>query len=215
MVWQRVHFFCLANRQCRIRDAALSVLALLTFLFLTLASGMAAVNPTQASSASGAVDVSAQLEGESYHLAVGDRIKVHVLGQDDLSVELLVSDTGEIIYPLIGELTVAGLTREQTETLIYNRLKPDYLVEPVVSVSILSYRQVFLQGEVEDTGPYPYTPGLTLRRAILNAGGFTDLANKNKIYVVNEFDANGKERRVNQNYQMKPGDIVTVKASFF
>lgn len=150
-----------------------------------------------------------------YHLAVGDRIKVHVLGQEDLSVELQVSDTGEIIYPLLGELKVVGLTREQAEGLIYTMLKPDYLVEPAVSVSILSYRQVFLQGEVKNAGPYPYTPGLSLRRAILNAGGFTQLANKAKIYVVNEFDLQGTEKRVDQNYQMKPGDIVTIKASFF
>ena len=150
-----------------------------------------------------------------YELAVGDRIKVHVLGQEDLSVEVQVSDSGEIIYPLLGELRVVGLTREEIEDLVYNRLKPDYLVEPSVSVAILSYRQIFLQGQVQKPGPYPYTPGLSLRRAILNAGGFTDLANEEKLYVVNEFDPDGEDRRVNQNYQMKPGDIVTVKATFF
>ena len=126
-----------------------------------------------------------------------------------------MSDTGEIIYPLLGAVEVVGLTREQTEALLYDRLKPDYLVEPVLSVTILSYRQIFLQGEVKQTGPYPYTPGLSLRRAILDAGGFTDLANEDKIYVVNEFDPQGEETRVDQNYRMKPGDIVTVKASLF
>ena len=62
-----------------------------------------------------------------YQLAVGDRIKVHVLGHEDLSVEVQVSDSGEIIYPLLGELEVVGLTREEIEELIYYRLKPDYL----------------------------------------------------------------------------------------
>lgn len=157
----------------------------------------------------------ADSEGGDYRLSVGDRIKVHVLGQSDLSVEVRVSDTGEIIYPLLGEVEVLGLTREQLEALLYNKLKPDYLVEPTLSVTMVSYRQIFLQGEVKNSGPYPYTPGLSLRRALLNAGGFTDLANESKIYVVNEFDATGKERRVDQNYKLKPGDIVTVKASFF
>ena len=150
-----------------------------------------------------------------YHLSIGDSIKVHVMGQEDISVEVRVNDTGTIIYPLLGELEVVNLSREQTEQLIYNKLKPDYLVEPVVSVSIISYRQIFLQGEVKKTGPYPYAPGLSLRRALLNAGGFTDLANKSKILVVNEFDPEGEERRVDQSYQLQPGDIVTVKASFF
>ena len=154
-------------------------------------------------------------ETSSYHLSAGDIIKVHVMGQEDLSVEVPVSDTGEIIYPLLGELKVEGLTREETERLVYQKLKPDYLVEPVVSVTILKYRQIFLQGQVKLAGPYAYTPGLSLRRAILDAGGFTDLANQDKIYVVNEFEPQGKERRVDMDYQVQPGDIVTVKASFF
>ncbi len=154
-------------------------------------------------------------ENSAYHLSAGDIIKIHVMGQEDLSVEVPVSDTGEIIYPLLGELKVAGLTREETERLVYQKLKPDYLVEPVVSVTIVKYRQIFLQGQVKLAGPYAYTPGLSLRRAILDAGGFTDLANQDKIYVVNEFEPQGKERRVDINYQLKPGDVVTVKASFF
>lgn len=159
--------------------------------------------------------VVADAESNAYHLSVGDRIKVYVLGQPELSVELQVSDTGEIIYPLLGAVNVVGLTRKQTQDLLYDKLKPDYLVEPVVSITILSYRQVFLQGEVKKPGPYPYTPGLSLRRAVLDAGGFTDLANEDKIYVVNEFDPQGEEARVDQNYRMKPGDIVTIKASLF
>ena len=183
-----------------------SALQLLVLLLLAVASCGVAV-------AEG--NTSAEAEVSAYRLSVGDRIKVNVLGQADLSVELRVSDTGEIIYPLLGAVEVVGLTREQTEALLYDRLKPDYLVEPVLSVTILSYRQIFLQGEVKQTGPYPYTPGLSLRRAILDAGGFTDLANEDKIYVVNEFDPQGEETRVDQNYRMKPGDIVAVKASLF
>lgn len=162
-----------------------------------------------------APDVVGAPEDSAYHLSPGDVIKVHVMGQEDLSVEVPVSDTGEIIYPLLGELRVEGLTREETERLVHNQLKPDYLVEPVVSVTIVKYRQIFLQGQVKLAGPYAYTPGLSLRRAILDAGGFTDLANEDKIYVVNEFEPQGKERRVDINYQLKPGDVVTVKASFF
>ena len=181
-------------------------------LFFT---GLSLLTQANTQLAAGDPALSNSLEDSTYFLAVGDRIKIHVLGQGELSIEARVSDTGEIIYPLLGEIAVVGLSREQVAELLYSKLKPDYLVEPVVSVSILSYRQVFLQGEVSKTGPYPYTPGLSLRRALLNAGGFTDLANKSKIYVVNEFDPEGKEYKVDQNYKMKPGDIVTVKASFF
>jgi protein involved in polysaccharide export with SLBB domain len=150
-----------------------------------------------------------------YQLAPGDKIKVHVLGQEDLSVEVQVSDTNSIIYPLLGELSVANLTRGQTEQLVQDALKGAYLVNPEVSVTIASYRQIYLQGEVQKPGPYPYVPGLSLRRAILNAGGFTEAASKGKIYVVNEFESDAEQRKVNINYQPTPGDIITIKASFF
>ena len=150
-----------------------------------------------------------------YQLAPGDKIKVHVLGQEDLSVEVQVSHTNSIIYPLLGELSVANLTRGQTEELIHDALKGEYLVNPEVSVTIASYRQIYLQGEVKTPGPYPYVPGLSLRRAILNAGGFTEAASKGKIFVVNEFEADAQQRKVGISYQPTPGDIITVKASFF
>lgn len=84
-----------------------------------------------------------------YQLAPGDKIKVHVLGQEDLSVEVQVSDTNSIIYPLLGELSVTNLTRGQTEQLVHDALKGAYLVNPEVSVTIVSYRQIYLQGEVK------------------------------------------------------------------
>jgi len=152
---------------------------------------------------------------DQYRLAPGDRIKVSVLGQSDLSVEVQVSDSRSIIYPLLGELKVGGLSREETEVLIYQELKGPYLVEPVVSVTIVNYRPIFLQGEVRSPGTYSYTPGLSLRRAILNAGGFTDLAARSRIYVMNEFQPDKPEMRVDQDYELKPGDVVTVRASFF
>ncbi|MFT5609529.1 MAG: protein involved in polysaccharide export with SLBB domain [Arenicella sp.] len=159
--------------------------------------------------------VASENTANEYQLAPGDKISVHVLGQEDLSVELQVSDTNSIIYPLLGKLSVASLTRSQTEALIHDALKGEYLVNPEVSVTIANYRQIYLQGEVALPGPYGYAPGLSLRRAILNAGGFTEAASKDKIYVVNEFENDAQQRKVNIDYKPTPGDIITVKASFF
>jgi protein involved in polysaccharide export with SLBB domain len=161
-----------------------------------------------------AVATSKNLANE-YQLSPGDRIRVHVLGQEDLSVERQVSDTNSIIYPLLGELSVSSLTRSQTEALIHDALKGQYLVNPEVTVTIANYRQIYLQGEIGEPGPYAYAPGLSLRRVILNAGGFTGAASKDKIYVVNEFQNATQPRRVDINYKPTPGDIITVKASFF
>ena len=182
----------------------------LALLLITCSNSQAATDSPQDVATAASEDLA-----NEYQLAPGDKIKVHVLGQEDLSVEVQVSDTNSIIYPLLGELSVSNLTRGQTEELIHDALKGEYLVNPEVSVTIASYRQIYLQGEVGKPGPYPYVPGLSLRRAILNAGGFTESASKGKIYVVNEFETDAQQRKIGINYQPTPGDIITIKASFF
>jgi polysaccharide export outer membrane protein len=162
------------------------------------------------------VGVNLGVNGDNdYKLAPGDRLRIIVLGHGDLSIEAQVSDDNSIIYPYLGELVIGGLTRDEVESLVYNALKGPYLVEPTVSVTILSYRQFYLLGEVTRAGAYPYTPGLTLRRAILDAGNFKPTANKNRIYLINELEEDQEERRIDQSHQIKPGDIITVRASFF
>ena len=192
------------------RSSRLTCFWVLALLLITCSNSHAAADSPQDVATAASEDLA-----NEYQLAPGDKIKVHVLGQEDLSVEVQVSDTNSIIYPLLGELSVTNLTRGQTEELIHDALKGEYLVNPEVSVTIASYRQIYLQGEVGNPGPYPYVPGLSLRRAILNAGGFTEAASKGKIYVVNEFETDAQQRKIGINYQPTPGDIITIKASFF
>ena len=186
------------------------------FLRLSLSLMFCATAAAQPNTENIDVDDSTLYEAaNSYILVPGDKIQIHVLGQSDLSLEAQISDLGTIIYPLLGEVSVAGLSRLEAEQTILEGLKGPYLVDPKVSVSIASYRQVFLQGEVSKPGPYPYSPGLSLRRAILNAGGFTELAAEGRLYVINEYEVDAEERRVDQSYILRPGDIVTIRASFF
>jgi polysaccharide export outer membrane protein len=149
-----------------------------------------------------------------YLLAPGDSLRISVFGEDDLSVDRRVSDRGTISFPLLGELKVAGLTPEDLEQLITTRLRGPYLVDPKVSVSIDAYREFFVMGQVNKPGGYPYLPGLTVRKAISVAGGFTERAARSKIYVVNESSPNS-ERKVDQQDSVSAGDTIIVKESFF
>jgi protein involved in polysaccharide export with SLBB domain len=196
---------------CTKTDKGSSRLTILWVLALSLIT----YSSSHAESPQGAAAAASENLANEYQLAPGDRIKVYVLGQEDLSVEVQVSDTNSIIFPLLGKLSVANLTRVQAEQLIHDSLKGAYLVNPEVSVTIANYRQIYLQGEVNTPGPYAYTPGLSLRRAVLNAGGFSESASKEKIYVVNEFESDILQRKVGIDYKPRPGDIITVKASFF
>ena len=149
-----------------------------------------------------------------YRLSSGDKVRIAVFGEDDLTVTGQVSDRGTISYPLLGELKVAGLTPGGLEDLVASRLRGPYLVDPRVTVSIEAYRQFFVMGQVNKPGSYAYLPGLTVRKAISIAGGYTERASRNKTFVVPESE-NKQERKVGQDDQVGPGDTIVVKESFF
>ncbi len=155
-----------------------------------------------------------QAEDAHYLLGAGDKIRIHVYGQEDLSLEAAIDDDGTIVYPFIGEIRVKGMTVSELEQKITGYLKGDYLVSPNVHVSMDEYRPFFIQGEIKNPGGYPYQPGLTVRRAVSLGGGFTERAAKNKIYVTRP-NSGGEKINVQQHDKLKPGDVVTVKESFF
>ena len=152
----------------------------------------------------------------NYRLASGDVISIQVLGEEDLKREKIrLSDAATISYPILGEIKLFGKTVAELETLIRDGLKGRYLVNPQVTVTIVEYRNFFINGQVEKPGGYPYSPGLTVRKAVSIAGGFRERASKDKIYVISDDDRSQTPRRVDQNTVVKPGDIITVEESFF
>jgi protein involved in polysaccharide export with SLBB domain len=150
-----------------------------------------------------------------YRLGSGDRIQIQVFDEEGLSMEVRLSDAGTLSYPFLGELRVSGNTVNQLEAQIVTGLKGDYLVDPKVNVSVIEYRPFYINGEVDGPGGYPYQPGLTLRKAIALAGGFTERASKTKITVLSEGGVAGKQRQIDIDDMLRPGDIVTVEQSFF
>jgi|TARA_B100000700_G_scaffold158705_1_gene175942 polysaccharide export outer membrane protein len=155
------------------------------------------------------------LSMSQYQLGSGDRINISVFGQDDLSMEIRLPDVGTINYPFLGELKLVGMTAAEVESLIYEGLLGDYLVNPSVSVSIVEYRPFFIDGEVKRPGGYPYQPGLSVNKAAALAGGYTERANRDKITIVRETDGQQFEFSVSVTDMIQPGDIVTVNQRFF
>lgn len=156
------------------------------------------------------------LSRSSYKLGSGDLITIQVYGEEDLSIaEIRLTDTGSFSYPFLGEIQVRGLTSAQVEMLISRGLRGDYLIDPKVTVSILEYRPFFVNGEVKKPGGYPFKPGLTLRKAIAIAGGFTDRASRSKFFIIRDDDPNREPVRIDLESPINPGDIVTVNESFF
>jgi polysaccharide biosynthesis/export protein VpsN len=152
-----------------------------------------------------------------YRLDSGDSIKISVYEEPELALETRLSDAATISYPFLGEIQVSGLTVGQLEEKITQGLKGDYLVNPNVTVSVLEYRQFYIHGEVENPGGFDYLPGLTLRKAIALAGGFTERASRNKMYVIRDGVEHTKNqgREISIDEELSPGDIVTIEQSFF
>ena len=151
---------------------------------------------------------------DDYKLGAGDRILISVYDEEDLTVEVLLSDSGVISYPFLGDLKVTGLTLSRLEYLIHSGLKGRYLLRPNVTVSILEYRPFFIYGEVHKPGGYAFQPGLTISKAVALAEGFTARASDDKIYVI-RVNSDEERVKVNLNTFLLPGDVVTIEQSFF
>lgn len=155
-------------------------------------------------------------ELSKYKLGAGDVISIRVLGEDDLRREhVKLSDAGTISFPVLGELQVRGMTVGDLEDLVTKGLRGRYLVNPQVTVSIDEYRNFYVNGMVEKPGGYPFSPGLTVRKAVSIAGGFKERAARDKIDVIHDDDPKQTPHRVDLNTALLPGDILTVGESFF
>jgi len=156
------------------------------------------------------VSAEIQTTAAAYRLGPGDQIIINVFGEDDLSMEVRLSNSGKLNYPLLGALQVEGMTVNQLEEQITAGLKGPYLINPDVTVSMKEYRSFYLNGEVRKPGGYPYEPGLTLEKAIALAGGFTEFASRKKIEVKRAAGESEQSVRMGLTDAVYPGDIITV-----
>ncbi len=150
-----------------------------------------------------------------YKFGAGDKIKIQVLGEPDMTIETLVSDSGTISYPFLGAIKVQGMTAAELEKFVTDTLKGPYLVDPIVTVSLLQYRNFYVNGWVKIPGGYPFQPGMTVRKAIALAGGFNERADRENIVVVPGKTPDATPAKVTLSALVTPGDVITVKRSFF
>lgn len=157
-----------------------------------------------------------------YSLGAGDLINISVYDEEDLSLEVRIGLSGQISYPLLGDVAVSGLSPKQLEVKLVEGLKGPFLIDPSVTVSIKEYRPFYVIGEVKKPGGYPFHPGLTVDKAISISGGFTERASRGKIYVVHDSATNSQQRHEDDEKiavklfdVIQPGDVITIEQSFF
>lgn len=244
-----------------------------------------------------------------YTVGTGDTLHINVFGHPDLNQKVEVGGDGMIVFPLIGQLKIRGLSVAEVSLLVTKKLSAGYIVNPQVTVVVEEYRsrkasilgkvkepalyelkgrttllefistagglaldagqyayvtrkepesedsidgrqeilridlkklveegdtaqnilihdgdsvfiskmqKVYVTGEVKSTGAYPYEEGLTVIKALTNAGGLTDMASANGIRIIRK--GNGQEqvlRKVKMDDPVQPEDVIVVPESFF
>ncbi len=151
-----------------------------------------AAAPPVAASGDGSESAKASVpEGldDRHRLAVGDRISLRIVEDEDEPRPLLVTDSGEIEVPYIGRRTAAGRTCRELARELKEELEKEYYYQATVLVALdlmaRSRGRIYLVGPVRAPGPQeiPSDETLTLSKAILRAGGFLETADKRNVRV--------------------------------
>jgi protein involved in polysaccharide export with SLBB domain len=166
------------------------------------------------------------VQPSSSTLGAGDLLEVRVFEEADLSGPYRVSPGGTIDFPLCGKVKVEGLNGSSAADVLTHCLGEKYLKRPQVSVLVREYnsKKIFVFGEVQKPGTFPYDEEMSVIQAITVAGGFGKLASKNDVAVTRII--NGKETKIRvrvadigtgreKNLKLLPGDIVFVPESLF
>lgn len=148
-----------------------------------------------------------------YRLGPGDEIKIQVYEEDDLSLSLMLDQSGTFDYPYLGTVTAVGKTLNQLKQEITDGLLQDILLNPSVNVSMVNYRHFYIGGEVKNTGGYPYQPGLTVKQAITLAGGLTEWASSSKFEILRE--GSSQSETASNSTLVYPGDTITIQEGLF
>ncbi len=158
------------------------------------------------------------VDPHAYIIGAEDVISIRVWREPENSGNFTVRPDGKVSVPLVGEIQAAGLTPEQLSESIAASLER-VMVHPEVTVGVekVNSKKYYIQGEVIKPGAYPLVIPTTILEALVNAGGFREFANTNKIVILR-----GSERlkfnyhqvthgkNMAQNILLKPGDQIIV-----
>jgi len=165
-----------------------------------------AAAPVPASSSSATV---------GYALGSGDKIRLTVYGENDLSGEFAVNGEGMVSLPLIGSVKASGLTVAQLGQSVAERFKAGYLLDPKVSIEVINFRPYYIMGEVTKTGEYAYTDGINVINAIARAEGFTYRAQQKKVFIKHFGDSVESEVPLTNDLLVMPGDTIRIAERHF
>jgi polysaccharide export outer membrane protein len=162
----------------------------------------------------------AQESAEAFRIGAGDKLRIDVFKEPDLSGSVTVRPDGVISMAVVGDFKAAGLTPEDLQTQLAAALG-EYITAPTVTVIVeeINSRQIFVTGKVATPGVYDLTQPTRVLQAIALAGGTTDFAKTDRIVVLRDgarqryrvnMKAIAKGNRLEENFLLQPGDTIIV-----
>jgi polysaccharide biosynthesis/export protein len=152
---------------------------------------------------------------QPYRVDSGDRLRVTVFDQKDLTNTYSVDQAGYVAFPLIGSVAARGRTIQELESQIAAQLQKGFLRNPDVSIEVDRYRSIFVMGEVGQPGQYTYVPGMTVQNAIALAGGYTPRALQANADVTRKINGEILTGRVLISNPVLAGDTIYVRERLF
>lgn len=158
-----------------------------------------------------------------YRIGPGDVLAVDVWKEPDASsISVPVRLDGKISLPMVGELTVLGVTPAELETTLTARYR-EFIrdARPTVIIREINSQKVYLIGEVRREGPIRLQAPINVLQALAEAGGVTDYAKRRKIYILRtqlnrqlilpfDYDAVVRGEKMEQNILLAAGDTIIV-----
>ena len=155
-------------------------------------------------------------------LRVREKIQVLLadLPQGTIAADLTISEDGKITLHLDQSFVAAAKTRSRLEAEIRSRYVPNFYTKMTVTVK-QEERFVYVGGFVKQPNRYPYTPGLTVLKAISSAGDFSEFGDKTKVTITRTgdiketMDCKAAIENPSLDRPLFPGDRVYVPRRFF
>jgi polysaccharide biosynthesis/export protein VpsN len=157
----------------------------------------------------------------SAQLRPGDTMTISLLGiPEPQTTSVQIDEQGFIRLQYIGAVTASGLTTaELSQSIRETYIAKQYFTTLDVSVNVTE-RYIYIGGEVQRPGRIPWSPDLTLAKAVQSAGGFSLYAKETKVTLTRdrkayEFDVRLAQRQPEQDPLLFPGDSIQVPRSAF
>jgi polysaccharide export outer membrane protein len=200
---------------------SISILETLVLAALILGPAGAAAQTARNAKNAAPVTNTRAWANEEYRLCPGDKLRVEVYKDQQLSQSLQVRPDGKITLPLVGDMAAAGKTPLELRDALTTSLK-EYVTNPVVTVIVVeaTAAQVYVIGEVANPGTLVMQGPMTVLQALAQVGGLREFADRDDIRILRKSNT-GTIRTIDFDYKralkgeaetmyLQPGDTIVV-----